>query len=130
VARRYPLADIAFDRLAGEHLGKPRSRIVRLVDVEIRGPSVRLREIHRELDRVDAILASVFVVRNRTDDVRAHLERLPKQVLVSRIGEDPVLRERDDLEIDDVRDLLSEFKQGPDAGQRPPPSCRRGSGRG
>ena len=51
-------------------------------------------------------------MRDRPDDVDSEVDRLPHQVLAALERHDPLLRKRDQLQVDLVADLLAQLDKG------------------
>ena len=62
--------------------------------------AVLVGQRHRELDRLDAVLAGQLVVRDAADHVGAELDGLAHQLPAAVEAEDALLRERDQLQVD------------------------------
>jgi hypothetical protein len=86
--------------------------IVRLVAVEVDRGAGLPREVEQEVDLLDAVVAGPFVVGDAADDVAAQAHRLAHELLAIREAEDPVLREGDQAQVDDVGHLGLELEEG------------------
>ena len=117
VAGRDPAGHPAPDRLGHHHLDKPRMLVVGLVAVDVDLQPVLVGQCHREPDRLHPVLAGQLVVRNAADHVRAEFHRAAHQVLPAVEGQDPLLRERHQLQVDQAADLLAQVGQGPQRAQ-------------
>jgi hypothetical protein len=70
-----------------------------------------LRQVEQEMDLLDPVLAGPFVVGDAADHVAAEAHRLAHELLAVRERQDPVLREGDQLELDDVAQLVAELDE-------------------
>ena len=116
VARGDPAGHAAPDRLGRHHLDEAGVVVVGLVAVDVDAQAVLVGQRDRELDRLDAVLAGQLVVRDPADHVRAELDGLAHQLPAAVEAEDPLLRERDELQVDHAAHLLAQVDQRP---QRP-----------
>src|SRR5690606_6508333 len=69
------------------------------------------------VDRALADLARPLEVRDGAHAVGAHAQRLLDQLVAAGVGVHPLLRERHDLDGDQVRELLAQLEHGLQAGE-------------
>ncbi len=78
---------------------------------------VLVGEREHELDRLDAVLAGQLVVRDPADDVGAQLNGLAHQLPAAVEAQDALLREGDELQVDQAAYLLAQLDEGPQRAQ-------------
>ena len=98
-------------RPGGDDLQEARLLVVRLVAVEVDRGAGLAGEVEQEVDLLHAILARPLVMRYAPDDIAAETHRLPHQLLAVREGQDAVLGECDQPELDEVANLVAQFDQ-------------------
>ena len=99
-------------RQCRQHLGEPGLVVVDLVAVRVQHQAVPFGQADGYLQGADAVLPGVLEVRDRAHHVRAVLGGAGHQFLAAGKRADALLRERHELQADDVPDLI------PDLGQR------------
>ncbi len=88
------------------------SVVVGLVAVQVDRPAGLLGQVEDEVDLLDPVVARPLVVRDAADHVAAEAHRLAHQLLAVGEGEDPVLREGDQPQVDQVAHLVAQLEQG------------------
>ena len=84
-------------------LDEPGVVVVGLVAVDVDAQPVLVGQREREPHRLDAVLAGQLEVRDPADHVRAELDGPAHQVAAAVEAEDALLRERDELQVDQSR---------------------------
>ena len=92
-------------------------RIVGLVAMHIDQAAGALGQVHEELHRADALIAGVFEMRNAADHVSAHADRFFHQLATVAERLDAFLRERDDLQVNQMTAFLAHFEHGFERGE-------------
>ena len=85
--------------------------VVGLVAVDVDLQAVLVGERHREPDGFHAVLAGQLVVRDAADDVGTQLDGLAHQLPAAVEAQDALLRECDELQVDQAADLLAQVDQ-------------------
>ena len=78
---------------------------------------VLLRQLEADVEGLNGILAGELEVRDRTGGIGAHLQGVFQQLLTLGIAENAVLRERNDLDVDEILDLFTQLQQSLHGGQ-------------
>ncbi len=85
--------------------------------MHVHGHVEALRELEDEVDVAPGVVPARLVVRAAADDRGAHPQRLLHELERARRLDDPLLRERDGLEVEQVAVLLAQHEGGLDAEQ-------------
>ena len=98
----------ASEHLCGEHLGCAQGRITGVVDEHCHPATGRRGEFAHAAHMLMCVGIGVLDPRNAAHDVGTELDRLAHELLGARVAQQPVLRERDDLQVDHAAELLAQ----------------------
>ncbi|MNV12442.1 hypothetical protein D3C71_1030440 [compost metagenome] len=106
------MADTALVSQGRQGLDEARLLVIDFVAVHIHQNLILLGKIEDVMQTFYPILPSKLEMGDRADHVDPQLERLLQQCLAVGIGEDPLLREGDDLQLDPRLHLLLHLQHG------------------
>ncbi len=93
-------------------------RVVGFVAMHVHQAAGAFGQVHQEFDRTHPLIAGVFKMRNAANHIGAQQNGFLHQVPAVAVRLDAFLRERDDLQVDQMATFLAHFEHRFERGQR------------